>query len=200
MATQPITLDVETGPLRDVLARLLQYDRAGLNETLARIGRRLVETTRERAGRQVDPDGHPWAPLTPRYLARKKRKRPNAPILRLDNHLLGDQLSSQVLGDEVFVGTNAVYGAIHQFGGDINFPARSQTAYFKRDGRTGKVGNRFVNKAKSNFAQGVTLPAYRVKIPKRPFLGLSAQDEQDVLAIAIDGLLDTIDGPGGASA
>lgn len=47
-------------------------------------------------------------------------------MLVFDFHMQGDQLSYQVAGDNLFVGTNAVYGARHQFGddGDDGMPAR----------------------------------------------------------------------------
>jgi len=39
------------------------------------------------------------------------------PKLKFDLHMLGDQLSYQVGQNYVEVGTNAKYGALHQFGG-----------------------------------------------------------------------------------
>jgi phage gpG-like protein len=108
--------------------------------------------------------------------------------LKFDFHMLGDQLAQQVAGDTLLVGTNAKYGAIHQFGGSINRPARSSEVYF-RQARNGTVGNRFVSRRRSNFAQRVTLPAYKVKMTARPWLGLSPQDETEVLMIASEHIL-----------
>ena len=90
------------------------------------IGEYLLNATRERAGKEVGPDGRPWQPLSPRYAERKARKRSGRKLLIFDRHLLGDQLSTQLVGDDaVAVGTNAVYGAAHQFGvGRRGLPAR----------------------------------------------------------------------------
>lgn len=85
---------------------------------LADIGEYLLNATRERASEEIAPDGTPWPALSPRYARRKARKRPNLPMLRFDNYLLGDRLSLQVVGESLFVGTSAIYGAAHQLGYD----------------------------------------------------------------------------------
>jgi len=63
--------------------------------------------------------------------------------------------------------------AIHEFGGTINMPARSQQIFRKinKDGDFSKsTGSRFVKKDKSNFASWVTIPAYTITIPARPYI------------------------------
>ncbi|HCT25284.1 MAG TPA: phage virion morphogenesis protein [Stenotrophomonas sp.] len=177
-----ITKDTAGPALRNA-AKGLRND--ALQPMLDDIGEYLLRSTRDRAARQVSPDGAPWAPLSPSYRRYKERKRPGVPMLRFDFHMLGDQLAHQVVGDTLLVGTNAPYGAIHQFGGAINRPARSTQVYF-RQGRDGEVGTQFVKRRQSNFAQWVTLPAYTIGIPARPWLGLSTEDEQEVVLIASD--------------
>lgn len=177
-----ITKDTASPALRNA-AKGLRND--ALQPMLADIGEYLLRSTRDRAARQVSPDGVPWAPLSPSYRRQKERKRPGVPMLRFDFHMLGDQLSHQVVGDTLLVGTNAQYGAVHQFGARINRPARSTQVYF-RQGRDGEVGTQFVKRRQSNFAQWVTLPAYTIGIPARPWLGLSNEDEQEVVLIASD--------------
>lgn len=108
------------------------------------------------------------------------------PKLKFDFHMLGDQFTHQVVGDELLVGTNAKYGAIQHFGGDIDIAARSQEATFKVDRKTGV--SRFAPRRRSNFAQRVTLPAHKITIPARPWLGISAEDETEIAAIAQDHL------------
>lgn len=75
------------------------------------------------------------------------------------------------------IGTNLVYAAIQQLGGTVQHAARSQQAYFKHDAKTGQVGNRFVPKKQSNFAQWVTIGAHTSRIPARPFLPVTATGE-----------------------
>lgn len=149
-------------------------------------GEYLLRSTRERAKLEQDPDGRKWRALSPSYKRYKDRKRPGVPILKFDFHMLGDMFSWQTDGaDALLVGTNAPYGAIHQFGGTINRPARSTHVYFHR-ARDGEVGKRFVAKSRSNFAQRVTVPEYKIRMPARPWLGISAADERELLDIAED--------------
>lgn len=63
----------------------------------------------------------------------------------------------------------AEYAAYNEYGATIEIPERTQTLYFKRK-RDGSVGNRFVKKGKSDFAQDATVKAHTVTIPSRPFL------------------------------
>ncbi|RLL16335.1 phage virion morphogenesis protein, partial [Acinetobacter chengduensis] len=88
------------------------------------------------------------------------------------------------------VGTDVEYGAIHHFGGEIKHEARQSTVYFRQNQKTGVVGNRFVRQTRSNFAQDVTVGAYTVKIPARAWLGLTSDDEHDLLNIIEDVVLD----------
>ena len=63
----------------------------------------------------------------------------------------------------------AAIAAVHEFGGQINKPARQQTMYFKRN-KDGGVGNRFVKKSESDFAQEVAVGAHTITIPARSFM------------------------------
>ncbi|ASN67709.1 hypothetical protein 7S12_21 [uncultured Caudovirales phage] len=158
----------------------LLIERLGsLRTPLNDIAEYLHMSTDARARRQVAPDGTPWAPLSPRTLARKKGNK----ILRESGALL-DTLRHQVTDDGLDFGTDRPYGAIHQDGGKIEHAARSQQVYFKEKG--GVVGNRFVKKSKSNFAQWVTHGARSVEMPARPYLGLSSEDEAEILEIVSD--------------
>ncbi|MGO4699811.1 phage virion morphogenesis protein [Dyella sp. 2RAB6] len=165
-------------------ARALDTDGQAL--LLSDIGEYLVRSTRDRAAAQVSPDGTPWAALSPRYAKWKERQRPGVPKLKFDNHMIGDQFTHQVDSSTLYVGTNAPYGAIQQGGGEIHIAARSQQAYFHE--RNGEVSPHFVNKRKSNFAQWVTLPAYTIKMPARPWLGVSEQDANEIVQLTLDHL------------
>ena len=43
------------------------------------------------------------------------------------------------------------------------------------------MGNKFVRKSRSNFMQESLGKAYKVSMPRRPFLGLIETDEEQVL-------------------
>lgn len=166
-----IDASLAAGELEKLIERL-----GSMTTPLNDIAEYLHMSVDARARRQVAPDGTPWAPLSPRTLARKKGKK----ILRESGALL-DTLRHQVSNDELQFGTDRPYGAIHQFGGKIEHAARSQQVYFKEKG--GVVGNRFVKKRHSNFAQWVTHGARTTQMPARPYLGLSHEDELEVAAI-----------------
>lgn len=119
MAGARIEIEVDDATVRDVLAQVqARLEPAGMTTVLDDIGEYLLRSTRERAVLEVDPDGRKWRPLEEGYAHWKAKKRPGAPILVFDFHMLGDQLSHQVDGDTLYVGTNAKYGAVHQFSGD----------------------------------------------------------------------------------
>ncbi|WP_160286837.1 phage virion morphogenesis protein [Pseudomonas knackmussii] len=182
MAGAMLEVTVSDSKVGQVLAELEQ--RLGsLRTPLADIAEYLHQSTDDRFRRQVAPDGSPWAPLAPSTLARKRGNR----ILR-ESGDLQDTLRYQVSDNELAFGTDRPYGAIHQFGGKIEHAARSQQVYF-RQGKNGSVGNRFVSKRKSNFAQWVTRGASVSDIAARPYLGLSSEDEAEVLAIVAEYLV-----------
>lgn len=151
------------------------------------IGHYLRAQTEDRFKTQASPDGTPWQALSPAYQRRKRKNQDK--ILVLDGYL-SSKFTHQVNGNELLVGTNRKYAAIHHFGGTIDIAARSQQAYF-RQGKDGEVGNLFVNKRKSNFAQWVTIGAYQIRIPARPFLGVSESDGYAIAGIAMRYLFPT---------
>lgn len=196
MAGAQLVLDIVTDNIGQAISRLLGFfNGRGFDQALGQFGEYLVRSTRDRAAREEDPSGNPWAPLSPRYKKFKEKKRPGVPMLKFDNHMLGDQLAHQVIDHDLIVGTNAKQGAIQHFGGSIQIPARSQLIGFRRDARTGEVDNRFASRKKANFEQWATLPSYEIKIPARPWLGLSASDETEGLAILSDHANRALKGP-----
>lgn len=127
------------------------------------------------------PDGTPWQALSPAYLKRKRKNQDK--ILVLDGYLK-NTLRYQANENEMAVGSNRPYAAIHQFGGEIHIAARSQQAYFRHDAKTNEVAPHFVSRRKANFAQWVSLGPYTIKMPARPWLGTSEEDDAELLSIA----------------
>lgn len=145
------------------------------------IGEYLLAVHMQRFNTQTAPDGTPWQPLSPRYQKQKKKNKDK--ILTRDGYL-GRTLRYQVRDNELALGSNLPYAAIHHFGGDIDIAARIRTVYFKQN-KDGTVGNRFVKKKSSNFAQDVQGKAHKIKMPARPFLGTSDSDNMGVLNLLI---------------
>lgn len=100
---------------RDVLQALRRLQEAGgnLQGAFADIGEYLLISHRERWDQQVSPDGTPWAPLAPKYQARKKKNQDKTLLLEGD---LRDLLRYQASPDGLEFGTDRIYGATHQFG------------------------------------------------------------------------------------
>lgn len=138
------------------------------------IGTGLVTNTQDRFDDEVDPEGNAWAPLNPDYAATKR----GAGILRESAMRGGLQgsITYRAGRTDVTVGTNKVYGAIHQFGGEIQ--AKGQFLVFR-------IGNRLVK------TRSVTIPA-------RPYLGISSEDREMILDV-VSGALDRALGSGPSS-
>lgn len=175
--------------LDDVQARQELAGAAGLLEApqrlLGDIGEYLQGAVQDRFSAQQGPDGSPWTALTPRY---KRRKKLNTDKILTLRGTLRSTIRYQLEPDAVLVGSDRKYAAIHQFGGTIDIAARSQHVFFRRND-AGEVGRLFVKKSQSNFAQRATLGAYTIKMPARPFLGISDADRDEISRLTQDHLL-----------
>ena len=99
------------------------------------------------------------APLAASTLARKRNRK----ILTETTRLRGS-MAYRASSDQLEVGTNVVYGAIHQLGGGAH-------------GRKGAWD--FLAEIGSKYVQD---------IPARPYLGLNDDDEHEILALLRDHL------------
>lgn len=115
----------------------------------------LEGSTKERFITKTDPKGDPWEKLSDLTIALKG----NAEILT-DTSRLVDSITSFATGSSAVVGTNTIYAPTHQFGATIT----------PKNGTHLKFGNNdtFVSLQQST-------------IPARPFLGISQQDEEDII-------------------
>ena len=133
------------------------------------IGEKLASNTRDRFDEGRDPQGNRWAPLSPWYLPFKR----GPSVLKgaaMSGGLQGS-ITSAVAGHDVAVGSNKVYAAVHQFGATI---------------RPKRAGGMLVFRDAGGQAWGA---ARQVTIPARPYLGLSAEDEDDILDVAENAFL-----------
>ena len=186
-----ITRDTASPALKRLLGKL-RGDDQGL--MLAQMGEYMLRSTRERAARQEDPSGGKWPALSPRYKKQKDKKRPGVPMLKFDFHMLGDQLSYQVDAQGVLIGTNAPYGAIHQFGGTTHHAAHSRKLAFGKDRANGMKTFARVGSKDVDHEKWATAAAYDVTLPARPWLGVSSADEEELQAIVIDHLGEAFEG------
>lgn len=110
-------------------------------------------TTRERFSTQLDPQGQRWKPSLRAQINGGK-------TLTKDGHL-GDSLTHVSSSKLAEWGTNRIYGRIHQLGGVIK-PKNASNLRFR-------------------LASGAFVSTKEVIMPQREFLGLSRNDELDML-------------------
>jgi len=140
------------------------------------IGLSLVTSTQHRFEESQGPDGSPWPPSIRALATGGKTLIESARLMR--------SISYQASDSGVEVGTNVIYAAIHQFGGDINQPARSGTVHFKTSKKTGKRLPGFRKASRADEHRDVSIGAHTVHMPARPFIGLDDDDDREILRIA----------------
>lgn len=121
------------------------------------IGSQLVTSAQRRiSDTNTGPDGIPW-PQSLRAKEAGGKTLYAAGILR-------DSITYRAQAREVEVGSNLHYAAIHQFGGDI-VPRIAGALTFR-------------------LANGQMVTCGKVTIPARPYLGISAEDEEILTDVA----------------
>ena len=139
----------------------LSTQMADMTPAMQQIGEYLVMSTKQRFPTGRGPDGTVWAPKSPttlaRYGARKSNRIDPRPLFG-PSGMLSRQIYPEAGPSQVEVGSNLVYAAVMQFGA-----------------RRGQFGN---------MANGSPIPWG--DIPARPFLGISTEDEGNILALIAD--------------
>ncbi|NCM96143.1 MAG: phage virion morphogenesis protein [Rhodobacterales bacterium] len=150
-----ITRD-EVTPMLDRLSEAM----IDMTPVMAAIGSMLSESTMKRFQEGNDPDGNPWAPKTAATLAAYEKRKQTIDLRPLfgPSNSLNSTISFSVGADgaSVEIGSNLIYSAVMQGGA-------AQGAF----GRTVRGG-----------------PIPWGNIPARPFLGISEQDEADLISLA----------------
>lgn len=138
-----VAIRVEVPNLGKVSARLQKLlSRLGdLTPVMDEIGAHLAQTTAERFESGTGPDGKKWKPSI--------RAQAQGGLTLVDSGRLRDSITWRAGRDSVEIGSNLIYAAIHQMGGEA--------------GRN-----------------------HSVKLPARPYLGVSAGDEREIGAIIDD--------------
>jgi phage virion morphogenesis protein len=175
----PFTITLDDKQVQDGLAKLARHI-SDLTPVMEDIGAKLGNLTED----AFQAEGPGWPQLSK---ARVKQRGNAHPILQ-DTGGLAASITHGGDRDSAWVGASKIYAAIHQFGGDINYKARTSIVYFRQNQRTGQVGNRFVKKRRSNFSQDVLIGAHSVTIPPRPYMpfiegALTPAAQAEVMAI-----------------
>lgn len=152
---------LETTGTRVIEARLAGLERAfgDIEPLMAGIGLYLEGATIDRFDQEQAPDGKTWS--------KSIRAREEGGKTLSDSGQLRGSITSEASGSQVSVGTNKIYAGVHQFGATIS----AKSAPFLMFNLPGGLGLRKVKE---------------VEIPARPYLGLSGEDEAEILAMAED--------------
>ena len=160
-----------------------------LTGNIALLIQRIVDKTFEAQGRP----GRRWKPLSPKYVAWKKRKGYGEHILKLRGHLRNSITAHATSPNTLEVGSNLLYARIHQFGGPI-----------RRKTKRARLAERLLR------AKGLKLSAGRAarlekqaqergklisRMPARPYLPdqLTDQEKRGIAAALVHHLQITIE-------
>lgn len=147
------------------------------------VGEEIEESTDRNFETESDPNGIPWQKLLPNTVWQKRRRGSGGGILSDQGHLKGS-INARPTSKQLTIGSPVEHAAIHQLGGMIKKLARKSVLSLKRNARTGEIGHRFVKRKKSNVVQDVTIPAHKITIPARPYIGIGADDVDSIVNIA----------------
>ncbi len=150
------TLRVDNAEILSGLARM-RHVSEDLRPVLTDIGAELESSTVKRFVTNIAPDGTPWK-------GSLRAEKTGTPTLVLTAHLR-DSIHFLVEANAVEVGSNLIYAKVHQTGAVIS--AKGGALAFTLYG-----------------GQFVTVKS--VKLPKREYLGLSANDNRAVVEIVGD--------------
>lgn len=133
----------------------LQAMGADLRPLLEDVGLELETSAVERFDTNVAPDGVAWPPSI--------RVREKGGRTLVETARLRDSIHYRVEDDAVEVGSNVLYAGVHQVGATIT--AKGEALHFQ-------------------LATGAHVTVQSVKIPARPFLGISPADDVAIVEIA----------------
>ena len=154
MAGIDLRTEVRDQITSDVLDQVVR-NMGSLRPALMEIGEHLQGAVEERFRSETDPEGNPWEPLSD---FTKANKRNDQILTESGGPGLRGSIHYRAGNDYLEQGTNKIYGAIHQLGGTI-----------KAKGSGGLAIGR---------PSGAFAIVKQVKIPARPYLGLSDSDRQ----------------------
>lgn len=158
-----MSLRIVIGRLAETAARLTRLSK-GLEERLElheALGLELREATDRRFRRGVDPDGRPWPKSLRAYMQGGQTLRDTG-LLQSSVTFMADRRGL----DFGVIGSNLKYARIHQYGGVIR-PKKGRALTF-------------------TLADGSYVQVKKVVIPARPYIGVSTEDEADLVALTIE--------------
>lgn len=189
-----IKIEINDREVRQAMNRLIAAG-GNLKPALAEIGEQLVRSTKLRFESQTDPDGNRWAPNKEStllaYLDNKAGKNTTRKDEKFKNKFYNQKRDKGKLnakGARALIAKKVLAGGSNNLADQFN---RADGSNCRVSNSTVEVGSTMAYAAVQQFGakQGAFgknkkgRPIPWGDIPARPFLGLSAKDKQDVLAI-----------------
>lgn len=143
---------------------------ARVNRSLARIHRELGQEyqllVQQGFEAEQSPAGSAWKELAP---ATVKKRGSAHPILRISGRLARTHLRADAA--EAVVGSNLIYAAIHQYGGEIKRKGGTLKLHFKKFKRGPRKGRTLFSKeSRATYGMKAQVGPYSIRIPARPWL------------------------------
>ncbi len=130
------------------------------------LGAALESSTIHRFEEERGPDGQRWKP--------SQRAIADAGKTLTDSGQLRSSITRRTSSDRVEIGTNKIYAGIHQFGSQEKVQVGAHTRTRKSSALPG------------GLTYSVAAFERQNNMPARPFLGLSSEDESELLATTAD--------------
>lgn len=146
-----------SGDVRSLMKRLKNLENTDIKGVSLTLAELLRTSTRGRFQAEKGPDGKTWA--------KSIRASEQGGQTLTDRARLKNSIKSEADGAGFAVGTNTIYARTHQFGDERTIRAKT------RRGLVFQVNG-----------QWRRLRSVKVKIPARPFLGISEDDMQEIKA------------------
>jgi len=128
-----------------------------------------------------EKEGPGWVPLKASTIRQRARKgRWPGKMLQASGQLVSS-ISDKYTSNSAMVGTNKIYAAIQQLGGEVSHPGRERVLHFKTYKRGANAGKtRFSKKGKATYGMKASVGPYKIRIPARPYLKLSDPALNDI--------------------
>ena len=124
MSGASFSTSFEAVGLDEAVAKLMRLEAFDGAQLMDEAGAILESSTRGRFDTKLSPEGEAWVPWSEAY---DNTRNHGAHSILVAGGWLRDSIQSYATGTQAEVGSNLVYAAIHQFGGDpeeSNIPAR----------------------------------------------------------------------------
>lgn len=148
------------GDVRKLIKRLKNLEGADIKGTGRALAESLRTSTRERFKTEKSPEGKPWK--------KSIRASQEGGTTLTDSAALKNSIKSSADNSGFAVGTNKIYARTHQFGEKgrkITIKAKTSK------GLVFKIGDSWIRKKQVSV---------NIKIPARPFLGISEDDMEEI--------------------